>query len=200
MIRARSGIDIVRFKIENVGFQHFLPLLLLSGACSGEIDEEATIAWALNYADVTVGETSITGTHTWSFYKEGWESSRDLDALACSVVQAIEGESTDIEGCVAAYTISLSTLDSDCPEGVTNDPMLTERITSFCVDALSDDASAQSPWPDESMGWSLVIGKGKNSIEHGYVYATSLEQGDQAPDGWQVGENYLFWPTWAWTL
>ncbi len=177
-----------------------LPWLLLTSGCSGEIDEDARIAWALNYADVTVGEEGITGSHTWSFYKEGWESARDLDALACSVVQTLEGVSTDIDGCDAAYTITVETADSDCPEAITNDPMLTERITAFCVDTLSDDARAQSPWPDESMGWSIVIGKGSQRIEHGYVYATALEQGEEAKEGWQVGENYLFWPTWAWTL
>jgi len=177
-----------------------VPLLLLTSGCSGEIEEDAPIAWALNYADVTVGEDGITGSHTWSFYKEGWESTRDLDALACSVVQTIEGVGTAIDGCEAAYTITLETLDSDCPEGIANDPMLTERITSFCVDALSDDAKTQSPWPNESMGWSIVIGKGSQRIEHGYVYATALEQGEAAEEGWQIGENYLFWPTWAWTL
>ena len=186
--------------ISRAGQAFCLATVLYTTGCSTEIDQDAPIAWALNYAEVTVGEESITGNHTWSFYKEGWEKSRDLDALACSVLQEIEGESTTIDGCDAAYTIVLTTIASDCPDGITNDLMLTERIASFCVDALSKDAQAQSPWPEDSMGWSLLIGNGTNRVEHGYVYATSLEQGEAAPDGWQVGENYLFWPTWAWTL
>ena len=120
------------------GLRSLALLFTFTSAACGGIDEDAPIAWALNFADVTVSEDGISGNHTWSFYKEGWEKKMETEALACEVLQSVEGTPITVDGCTAAYHIDLVTIESDCPETIQNTPLLQETLTAFCVAPITN--------------------------------------------------------------
>jgi hypothetical protein len=177
-----------------------LLLTTLGMAACGGIDEDAPIAWALNDAEITVAEDGISGQQTWHFYKEGWENDQETEALACRVRQELEGSAIQVQGCTAAYTIEVLLLDSDCPDEINALSLLDQSLRAFCIGPITEHAKADSPWPDLSMGWAIQRQEGENFLEHGYAYAAGLEEETPVEPGWISGQDYVLWPTWAWSL
>ena len=182
------------------GLESLILLSVFTSSACGGIDEDAPIAWALNFADVTVNDEGISGDHMWNFYKKGWEKNQGTEGLACEVLQSLEGSSIVVEGCTAAYSIDLVTTESDCPESITNAPLLVDTLTAFCGGPITEHAKDESPWPGASMGWAIRIGESTDFVEHGYLFAAGLDDGSDVEAGWTSGQDYLLWPTWAWSM
>lgn len=176
----------------------------MAAGCGGDPGEAV---WALNYATVTPAENgTVSGTHVWTFYDEDWDL--EDEGYICAVVQHLEGvEMAAPEDCPAAraaYSVTLSFIESDCPAGIQADEWLVSGVDNFCVGRLSDDVLDVVEHPDESMGWYFQKSGGA-ATSHGSVYLEELDWADaddvaEPHKEWEPGRRYRLAPAFAWTL
>lgn len=173
-------------------------LLLLLTACASD-----EISWALNSATLQPDSTGIVGTHVWSFFPERWERKQDEDQRQCFMVQDLTGDViAELEGCrqcQAMYAVSLSPVESDCPDSITSNPSYT-GLVAFGVGEIHPDIAHLDPFPGDSLGWYLSF-DGEIAMAQGFVYPQALDQGEEPRVlGWSVDGLYTFSPAYAWDL
>lgn len=173
-------------------------LLLLLSACARD-----GVSWALNDATLQPSSTGVVGTHVWTFFPSRWERRQKEDLRSCSMVQDLSGEViAPVDGCLlctAMYGLTLSPVDSDCPEELLANPSYT-GIAAFGVGEVHPDIAHLDPFPGESMGWYLSY-DGEHALAHGFVYPEALGRGQPAQVvGWSPEGLYTFEPAYAWEL
>ena len=179
-------------------------LLLFAVACGPDPDLEAAPAWALNWAEVTPSESGLAGFQVWQFYVEGWEEKHEDDFFKCDINQQLEGSITScpqagIPNCYAAYELTLSAWESDCPEGLAADSGF-DGPPWMAIGALPLELEEDAPYDDGVLGWYIGYDDG-TVLAHGYASAKVIEDGGQpAGVGWLNDELYVLWPAYVWEL
>lgn len=181
-------------------------LSILAAACSTTPQPEAQVAWAIDWAAVTPTQWGLEGHHIWEFYLDGWEDRHDEDFYTCHLVQELVGEVVScpegVSACAAAYalTLELDEDESDCDPSIVNDPSF-DGPPWIAIGSLPEALEEDAPYPDHVFGWYLGYAE-DDFVDHGYAYAEVMEQegGAAPPVGWALGEPYVLWPAYAWSL
>ncbi len=186
----------------------WLPLSLLLVGCNSQPADDAEIAWALNWAEVTPTADGIEGFQVWELFLDGWEKKHDGDFFSCRVLQELSGTTTDcpatgVPTCYAAYDIELTvTFDDpaiDCPEALSNDAGW-DGPPWLAIGALPAELASDSPHEDYVLGWYIGYEDGTR-LPHGYAYAETLDEGGEpAGIGWLEDVPYILWPGYVWEL
>ncbi len=174
-------------------------------SCGGNPDLDAEPSWAINWGSVIPNQDGLEGYHVWEFYVDGWEKHHEDEYFKCSIAQELHGDSADCPdtdvcpGCVAAYTLELTLMESDCPDYIQGNPSYLGP-TRMAIGDVPAELSDADPYPSFSLGW--YIGFSDQGLDaHGYAYPEALES-DQAPSGqgWNQEETFILWPAYAWDL
>lgn len=173
-------------------------ILQLFWACSGGVP-----AWAMNHASVIPDESGLSGTQTWEFFRSGWEGGHAEGDFVCARAQAWAGELVaapdGCAGCVAAYTVTVTEIESDCPEPFASNPDYAGPLLIGVGDAPSAFAK-ENPHPGDAMGWYASFETGSVDA-FGFAWDEALDYGESAgPPGWRPGVIYTLWPVVAWEL
>lgn len=160
-------------------------------------------AWAVNHASVLPDATGLSGTQTWEFFAEGWKGGHAEDAFVCARAQSWVGEVVaspeGCNGCLAAYQVEVSEIETDCPEPYASDAAYAGPLTMGIGDAPAE-FSTDNPFPDDAMGWYTSYETGAVQA-FGFAWDEALDYGESASGpGWRVGTIYTLWPAVAWDL
>ena len=160
-------------------------------------------AWAVHHASVVPAETGLSGTQTWEFFTSEWARTGSADAYVCGRAQVETGSVTaalpGCEGCVVAYALALSELESDCEAPLDTDEAYTTP-TVIGIGDLPEEWTALDPFPGRSLGWYVSL-DGVEMQAYGFAYPETLEwAGALGSPGWATGQTYTLWPAYAWDL
>lgn len=171
---------------------------LLAAACASD---EPT--WAVHHASLIPTETGLSGTQTWEFFGAEWARTGDPDEMACARAQTVTGDVVaalpGCEGCLAAYTLEVAELESDCAEPYATDAAYTTPRAIGIGDVPAGLAELD-PYPGRSLGWYVSV-DGVELTFYGYAYDEALDwAGELGAPGWATGQAYTLWPAYAWDL
>lgn len=180
---------------------------LTCAGCGPQLDADP--AWALDWASVTPTAQGLEGYHVWEFFVDGWQKKHDEDYYKCSLWQEVTATEVDppqgCSGCEAAYELTFSIMESDCPREWSSDQDWYGTVLTG-IGVVPDDLYEDAPYGGFALGWYLGFegeeyDGGREVLPHGYAYAEVLEQ-DGAPSGhgWIEGETYILWPAYVWEL
>lgn len=174
-----------------------LPTLALAACASDEP------VWAVHHASLVPTESGVSGTQTWEFFSEDWAQSGDPDAFVCARAQLVTGVVVaalpGCDGCVAAYDLAFTELESDCEGDLATDAGFATPPTIGLGD-VPGDLDELDPYPGRSVGWYLST-DGVELTAYGYAYEEVLDwSGDVGAPGWRIGQTYTLWPAFAWDL
>lgn len=179
-----------------------LPALAsLLAALSGCASDEAV--WAVHHASLIPTETGLSGTQTWEFFTEDWAKSGDPDAFVCARAQLVTGAVVaalpGCDGCVAAYELTVTELETDCEGGLAEDGGFVTPL-AIGIGDVAADLEDLDPYPGRSLGWYLST-DGEELASYGYAYDEALDwSGDIGAPGWRTEQTYTLWPAYAWDL
>ena len=159
-------------------------------------------AWALNYGTISNVDGAIEGVHVWTFFDENWDLSDS--SYVCAVVQTIEGTvDEDVANCPGAtrsFEWDLTTVTSDCPPALANDPFLDNGITGGCIGEVPDILIDEVPHAEATEGW-YILDEAGSIIPHGFTYPETLDFDETGSDEpWGDGEPHTLSPAWVWAL
>jgi hypothetical protein len=160
-------------------------------------------AWAVHHASFIPDATGLSGTQTWEFFTEDWASTGDPDAFACARAQLVTGAVVaalpGCEGCVAAYALDVTELESTCEDALTTDAdYVTPRALG--IGDVPADLEDLDPYPGRSLGWYLST-DGVELTFYGFAYEEGLDwDGQIGAPGWRTDQTYTLWPAYAWDL
>lgn len=177
-----------------------VPLALLGlVACASDVP-----TWAVHHASVIPSETGLAGTQSWEFFDAGWEDGRGKDSYLCVRAQEVSGEVTaalsGCPGCVVAYALAATELETDCDEPIATDPAYAEAVLTMGIGEVPGDLASLDPHPSRSLGWYLSF-DGETFTPYGFAYEEGLDwEGEIGQPGWAVGQTYTLWPAYAWDI
>lgn len=159
--------------------------------------------WAVHHASVVPGESGLDGTQTWEFFDAAWARSGDEDAFVCARGQLVTGALIaalpGCDGCLAAYTLEVAELESDCAAPYDADPAYTTP-RAIGIGDVPDALADADPYPGRSLGWYLSV-DGQQMEPYGFAYDEALDwAGELGAPGWTSGQAYTLWPAYAWDL
>lgn len=173
-------------------------MLLLLFACASD-----EVVWAVNHASVVPTESGITGTQTWEFFTKKWGKNHSETAFICARAQELTGtlstSTKGCEGCLAAYSLTIQEIESDCEADLATDPAYATML-AFGVGDVPADYAEDDPHPGQSMGWYVSF-DGSLLEPMGFVWDEAFDYaGEPGAPGWQNDQVYTFWPAAAWDL
>lgn len=168
-------------------------MILLLWACASP-----EVHWAVNSMSLEPDSGGLSGTQTWSFFTEGWEKKRAERTFSCARTQMVEGstnrELEGCKGCLAAYTLELSEIETDCTgeEGTAKGYASDLQIAIGDVPASFQDLNPQG---DRALGWYLSM-DGEVYEPWGFAWFEGLdfENGGRGLPGWVSGQVYTLTP------
>jgi hypothetical protein len=164
---------------------------------------EDTPAWAVHHAAFEPSATGLSGTQLWELFAADWANTGDADAYVCARAQLVSGAVAaplaGCDGCTAAYDLTISELESDCPSPFAEDPAyLTPKAIG--LGDIPTDYTDLDPYPGRSVGWYVSVDNVSAEF-YGFAYEESLEwAGEVGAPGWASGQRYTLWPAYAWDL
>lgn len=172
-------------------------MLFLFLACA-----DSTPTWAVQHASVVPTPTGLTGVQLWEFFSAAWTPEGGDEGYLCTRAQLTSGAVTTLEGCAgcrAAYTITVTELDSDCDNELATDPAFSGPA-AYAISDVPDELVATDPHPGDSFGWQVQYKAGE--LEPlGWAYPESLDiTGESGASGWTSDRPYTLWPGVAWAL
>jgi len=167
-------------------------MILLLLACSSD-----TPSWAVNHLSLIPSSRGIDGTQTWEFFDSAWGHNRSEKHFLCARAQTIEGSvaalPSNCPGCVAAYDLLATDLETDCDNEMGTENGFTATL-HIAIGDPPEDLADLDPHPGDSMGWYLASGKDELQ-PWGFVYEEVLDyDGTQGLPGWVTQQIYTFWP------
>lgn len=167
-------------------------------ACSTE-----TPVWAVHHASLEPTATGATGTQTWEMFTAEWAKNGKADEFLCARAQLVTGAvitaPEGCTGCVAAYDLAFSELESDCAAPLDTDAAFATPV-SIGIGDLPAELEDLDPWPGRSLGWYISV-DGVTMSPYGFAYAEGLDwEGALGAPGWVAGQLYTLWPAYAWDL
>lgn len=159
--------------------------------------------WAVHHASLEPSSTGATGTQTWEMFTAEWASNGKAEEFVCARAQLVTGAviaaPDGCTGCVAAYDLTYSELESDCAAPTDTDPAFATPVSIGIGDAPADLADLD-PWPGRSLGWYVSV-DGVTMSAYGFAYPEGLDwAGEVGAPGWVAGQLYTLWPAFAWDL
>lgn len=171
-------------------------LTLLLFACA-----DGTPTWAVQHASVVPSSTGVTGTQSWEFFDSSWTPEGGDKGYLCVRAQTIEGTLTTAKSCPecrAVWVLTVTELDSDCPDSLVEDESFTGPDT-YAIGEVDEEFAADDPYPDRSFGWEAGFGDGELT-PMGWAWPEALELEGEAAPGWALDRPYTLWPAVAWEL
>ncbi len=176
----------------------FLLIVCGLGACS---DSEPY--WAVQHAEVTISEESISGYQTWEFYSKKWRRNKAEKFHICARVQVVEGELVEsiagCEDCDSVYKISLEELETDCDDEVGTHRSF-ESASHYGLGPLNGELDEQNEHSQADLEW-YISWDSEELQPMGYAWPADSE----ADAGLDTGvdsdsANWVLWPGYAWQL
>jgi hypothetical protein len=174
-----------------------LALVLISGCAS------SAPSWAFQSGAVTPSASGLTGVQAWSFFTSAWGRAKSDQAFVCARSQEVSGTTAaplpGCIGCTAAYTLTVSEIDSDCDADLADDPSYTLPV-AIAIGPVDDALADLDPHPGRSLGWYASF-DGVQLESYGFAWDIALDEGgDAGPPGWNPGQTYTLGPSFAWDL
>jgi len=174
-----------------------LVLLLLTG-CT-----DSTASWAFQAGTVTPSASGLAGVQAWSFFTSAWGHAKGDGAFLCARTQELTGTTAaplpGCVGCTAAYTLTVTEIDSDCDADLAEDPSYTLPV-AIAIGPVDDALADLDPHPGRSLGWYASF-DGVSLQSYGFAWDLALDEGgDAGPPGWNPGQTYSLGPSFAWDL
>jgi hypothetical protein len=155
--------------------------------------------WAINHLSLIPGSSSVEGTQSWEFFNKRWRNSRADKNFLCARTQEVTGnvvaELESCEGCIAAYSLDIEEVESDCSgdaESLATDAGFAAPL-QIAIGDPPESLSELDPHSGKSMGWYLSV-DGEVYEPWGFAYAEELDFEGSAPPGWNSEQVYTLWP------
>jgi hypothetical protein len=172
-------------------------VLLLLVACGSD-----RVAWAVNHASVSHDGDTLTGTHTWEFFREGWTPESGEEDFVCARAQRLAGNVASEPTCADCrhvYTLALEELETDC-SGEFADSQAYSSLAAFAFGDVDASFADDDPHPSRSLGWYLSV-DGEKVEPFGWAWDEALDyDGEVGGPGWSEGTTFTLWPAVAWEL
>ncbi|MCB9688764.1 MAG: hypothetical protein H6735_27235 [Alphaproteobacteria bacterium] len=158
---------------------------------------DLTPTWA--WDPIWLEPTEDGGAHgfeTWQIHGPKWQRNGKDRYYVCGVVVALDGPAVDcdIEGCVVAFELTPTPVETDCPGTLADDPL----FLSLHRLAIGAPAAGEVPWPgftsetyaDYGSGWEV----------YGQSWTEALDHGGAGQLGWNGTDPYQLVPDAAFPL